>query len=39
VAKTAMPHSRFFYDADALHVFYLIRGLSMLEIDVDEYEQ
>jgi oxygen-independent coproporphyrinogen-3 oxidase len=40
VAKTATPHSRFFiYDHHDLRVFYLIRRLAMLAIDVDEYEQ
>ncbi len=40
VEKTATPHSRFFiYDHHDLRVFYLIRRLAMLAIDVDEYEQ
>ena len=40
VEKTATPHSRFFiYDDHDLRVFYLIRRLAMLAIDIDEYEQ
>ena len=40
VERTATPHSRFFvYEAHDLRTFYLIRRLSMLTIDVDEYER